>query len=262
MLHTTGLTARSRWIPIFSLLVTSLFLARCGDDGGVADDGPYDLIFSGASYDPHEGQQLFVAVVDVAAGTIVAAEQATVTGGSFDFTWIDLLEKGRDYRLDFFADLNQDGDCNPAPEDHVWSTSISAASGDQDVEVTHNTDFSPAACSTFSQASVFYDLTFNGAGYAPHNGQTLYVAVVDASDDSVLARDSVALASGEFSFYWPNILVEGGSFRIDYYADVDADGACADPDHIWSRELSMVSDDEAVVVEHDAIFTPAACDSF
>jgi len=261
MTHKTARAVRSRWIPIFTLVAASLALAACGDDGAAAD-GPYDLMFSGTSYAPHEGQQLFVAVVDVATGTIVAAEQATVTGGSFDFTWIDLLAWGKDYRIDFFADLNEDGDCNPAPEDHVWSTSIAAVSSNQDVEETHNTDFSSTACDTFSQASVFYDLTFSGTGYSPHDGQTLHVAVVDDLDDSVLASDSVTVTSGEFSFYWPNVLVEGGNYRIDYYADVDGDGSCADPDHIWSRSLSMVSDDEGLDVEHDAMFTPAACDSF
>jgi hypothetical protein len=53
---------------------------------------------------------------------------------------------------------------------------------------------------------------------------------------------------------------------VDYYADVDADGACTVADQAWTRDLvaTATTDNQAVILTlvHDSAYNPAACDSF
>jgi len=109
-----------------------------------------------------------------------------------------------------------------------------------------------------------FDLSFSGSGFAPHNGQTLGVAIVSLADGSVIATDSVTVADGAFSFEWLGLLDEGASYFVDYYADFDGSGACDAPptDHVWRESIDVVAADVDLAVTHNTNFAPEACDSF
>jgi hypothetical protein len=110
---------------------------------------PWDLTFSGSGFSPHEGQDLGAALVETGSGSIVSSGEMVVTGGSFSFVWMDALQEGMSYRIDYYADFNSNGVCDAPPTDHVWSEPVPAFTGDTVVSVGHTTDFVPAACGSF-----------------------------------------------------------------------------------------------------------------
>jgi hypothetical protein len=109
-----------------------------------------------------------------------------------------------------------------------------------------------------------FDLSFSGMAYSPHNGNNLYVALVDQNGMSVVAADSTVVADGLFSFAFPGALMEGASYYVDYFADFNDSGVCDAPpsDHVWRIEIEAVSDHVELEVSHNTDFEPAACASF
>jgi hypothetical protein len=108
-----------------------------------------------------------------------------------------------------------------------------------------------------------HDLTFTGT-LGPHANQMLRVLVIRDSDGAIAANETVTLpGDGTFSFDWANILADGDSYRIDFYADFNGDGECDSPpvDHSWRIGLGTVNGDVTRDFQHDTNFTDV-CDSF
>lgn len=108
-----------------------------------------------------------------------------------------------------------------------------------------------------------YDLRLRGTGYAPHDGQTIYAALVNASG-SVVDRAEAVVTDSSYEIAFLGSLETGASYRIDYYADHDGDGRCSAPpaDHVWQTDVPPVSGDVVIDDAHDPSFAAAACDSF
>jgi len=51
------------------------------------------------------------------------------------------LEFGHDYRVDFYADMNMNGQYDPPPTDHAWRITFTDNTGDVVQDFTHNTNF-------------------------------------------------------------------------------------------------------------------------
>jgi hypothetical protein len=132
--------------PLLAILGL-LGLAACGGGGGSAatspetPSGPFDLVFTGVAI-PHAGQHLSVVVVQEADDTVVADGSLTIAAdGSFSFSWSAILEAGESYHLDFFADYNGNGACDPPPEDHSWQESLGTITGPITYSWQHTADF-------------------------------------------------------------------------------------------------------------------------
>ena len=109
-----------------------------------------------------------------------------------------------------------------------------------------------------------FDLDFSGTGFTPHNGQTLHVAVLDASGGAHVVTDqSTTVSGGDFSFSFPGVLEEGHSYHVDYYADFNGNGSCDAPptDHVWRKDVDNVQDNVNLQVTHNTNFTDV-CSSF
>jgi hypothetical protein len=119
------------------------------EDSGVGSDSTtYDLVLGGSGYTPHIGNTVAGAVLD-AAGAVVATDSATMgDDGELSLTFVDALEAGGTYRVDWYADLNANGQCDAAPTDHQWSAAIEAVTGDVEVTYDHDTNFADV-CATF-----------------------------------------------------------------------------------------------------------------
>jgi hypothetical protein len=126
-----------------------------------------------------------------------------------------------------------------------------------------------------------FSLTLSGSGYGPHVGQTLHVALVNDATNAVVATDSFVVASsGAISYTFAAKMTKGGTYRLDFYADYNTNGACdAYPtDHAWrvavtdangdgTNDVSnlgtatAVNNDVAITRNHDVSFTNV-CASF
>lgn len=105
-------------------------------------------------------------------------------------------------------------------------------------------------------------LTLNGYGMA-HNGDTLYFSLWDDADASAaVATTSKTIMSGggggggggnEVTF--ADALVEGHSYTLYWYADLDANTMCdMGSDHHWSMTASAITADVPLVHQHTATF--------
>jgi hypothetical protein len=130
------------------VVVALVGLVSCGGGGGgststspEAPSGSFDLVFTGLAV-PHIGQRLSVVVVREADDSVVAdGSQNIGDDGSFSFSWSGLLEGGRSYHLDFYADHNGNGTCDPPPSDHAWQVYLGTVSGPVTYDWQHTADF-------------------------------------------------------------------------------------------------------------------------
>ncbi|MBN2009747.1 hypothetical protein JW960_10430 [candidate division KSB1 bacterium] len=97
------------------------------------------LYFEG--FTPHVGQPLFIRVIEKARAVEVGRQYyPVITDPAFD---IDLyvLIAGNSYQIDYYADLNLNGEYDAPPTDRAWRTEVGPVSGDTEMTLTHNTNF-------------------------------------------------------------------------------------------------------------------------
>jgi hypothetical protein len=101
----------------------------------------YTLTVNFKNMSPHVGQQFTLYVRDQSTrqylDTIFLAE---ITQPDFSLQSF-VIQPGGSYWLDFYADLNHNGEYDSPPADHAWRLSVSNVQGDTAVEFTHNTNF-------------------------------------------------------------------------------------------------------------------------
>jgi hypothetical protein len=238
-----------------------LGVAGCSDDDDPATPpagNSHDLTFTG-TLGPHANQMLRVLVIRDSDGAIAANETVTLPGdGTFSFAWSNILADGANYRIDFYADFNGDGECDSPPVDHSWRIGLGTVNGDVARDFQHDVNFTDV-CDSFE-----FGLRFT-ASLAPHAGQTLWVAIVkDSSGGETIEIDQTTVpADGQVAFEWPRILEDGEDYHIDFYADHNENGQCDAPpaDHAWRISLDEVRGPAERDFQHNTNFTEV-CDSF
>lgn len=247
------------------------------DNDGTGPGGTLDLTFrlDDSFQGPHGGQDVYVAVVRVSDGAVVARQSGTVSATAspaFSVTLTNVLAAEVDYRVHYWIDSNfgggTEGVCDPTGKDHQWNRAVADASADVTLTESHVPADVENVCPTFAA-----DLTFAGdAGFqTPHGGQAVSVAVVRASDGLVVARDDgtvSASANPAFSFTFDGVLVIDVGYEVHYWIDSNFGGGSAgqcDPpgtDHQWRVDLGEVDGDATRTESHDAAATTDVCDSF
>jgi hypothetical protein len=242
--------------------------ATDGTDDGTdhdhgTDPGPFDLVFEGTGFGVHTNDVLRAALVDEDAGRVVARDDTVVSAGSFRLTFSRVLEPGVRYHMDYYADFNDSGACDAPPADHVWRVALPAVTGDTALPVSHSIPFEPAACESFVVPEGPFDLALGGTGYGAYDGRTIFAALVDAADGTVLGWQDGPVASGEFWVFFLDQLEAAGVYRADFYVDVDGDAHCdATVDSAWTVAVPYAEADVRLEVPYSAEVAPAACDSF
>lgn len=251
-----GLAALAMLIAMLSVLVA------CSDDEDtVMTSTPaatFDLTFTG-TISPHVGQMLRVVVIkeDGGSGSIVKNDTQTVgSDGTFSFSWPNLLMDGESYHIDFYADHNSSGGCDVPPTDHSWRESLGAATANVTRDFQHNLNFTDV-CTTFT-----FDLMFTGT-IAPHVGKTLNAALVEIDGATIMKMSTTVASDGSFSLNFVDMLEDGKSYQLDFYADNNSSGTCDAPptDHAWRKTLGLIRDDTAFDFQHTVNFTDV-CASF
>ncbi len=104
-------------------------------------DWTYLFTLNLTNMNPHLGQLFELRVVDSGNGSEVGrASVASVLLPNFSVR-VPGIRIGRDYTVDYYADLNRNGTYNPPPTDHAWRTTFSNATGDTALSFVHNTSF-------------------------------------------------------------------------------------------------------------------------
>jgi hypothetical protein len=101
----------------------------------------YLLTMNLMGMNPHVGQYFELRIVDTNNQNEinrVSLDQILVP----DFSvFLDGIEIGHDYNIDFYADFNGNGGYDPPPMDHAWRLTFNAMDGDFLQKFTHTTNF-------------------------------------------------------------------------------------------------------------------------
>ncbi|MDP2363542.1 MAG: hypothetical protein Q8M94_07195, partial [Ignavibacteria bacterium] len=100
------------------------------------------------------------------------------------------------------------------------------------------------------------NITINFSNMSPHLNQNLYLRVVDKSTLKETGRTVVLISAASFSITLPAVNI-GGSYFVDFFSDVNANGRYDTPptDHAWRLNLNNAGGNDTLTFSHNATFT-------
>jgi hypothetical protein len=91
------------------------------------------------------------------------------------------------------------------------------------------------------------DLLMSFTGFTPENGRTMFLKVVDETNETSHISGTMAprvISTDSFMVEVPNAITNGHSYHIDFGVDVDGDGVLTfGVDHTWRISDSVWSAD-------------------
>ncbi|GAB4372670.1 MAG: hypothetical protein Kow0042_16090 [Calditrichia bacterium] len=209
----------------------------------------YELTVDFSGMTPHVGQLLEMRVTDQADQSEVGRTRVEFIPGADFSVQIPGIQLGRDYQVDFYADLSGNFLYDPPPTDHAWQMTFSNTSGDVNLNFAHNTNFTPIDWDYMFQMNL---LSMN-----PHVGQLFELRVVDEMTGDEVGRlrmDNIIIA--DFVVQIPGIQ-PGKDYRADFYADFNGNGVYDPPpaDHAWRVPFTDSTGNVVVNFTHNTNFT-------
>ena len=175
------------------------------------------------------------------------------------------------------TDTDTDSDTDTDADTDSDTDADTDADSDADTDSDTDTDADTDADSDTDTALYMYNLTLDGTGYAPHDGQVITAIITPVPPGAgnlpfgvqTMTMDS----TGVMHFDWTNVLSDGERYAVAWYADFNGNGSCDAPpaDHVWLENVNPsgtpptpqpVTGDQAVVRDHDTNWTAAACALF
>lgn len=100
------------------------------------------------------------------------------------------------------------------------------------------------------------NVTINFSNMSPHLNQNLYLRFVDKSTLKETDRTFVLISAAGFNVTLPAVDI-GGSYFVDFFADVNSNGRYDAPptDHAWRMELNNALGNDTLSFSHNATFT-------
>ncbi len=202
--------------------------------------------FTGMS--PHLNQNLYLRVVDKGTLKETGRTMQQITTADFDVV-LDAVTAGRSYFIDFFADFNSNGLYDTPPADHAWRLELDNAAGNDELNFSHNTNF--------TDIKWVYMFTMNFTGMTPHVGQMLELRVEDNLTNKEVDRIKIpSIASPDFTVQIPGLKLNT-EYKAEFYADLNGNGIYDSPptDHAWRVDFTDDSGDETIDFSHNTNFT-------
>jgi hypothetical protein len=205
-----------------------------------------NIQFSGMT--PHIGQLLEIRVEDDLTSEEIGRkriESIAVADFNVDFPGIQI---NREYKVEMYADLNNNGIYDEPPTDHAWEVKFENNTGDYSAAFTHNTDFKDVGWK--------YLYTLNFVDLAPHVGQKLEMRVVKNDNGEEVSRTSITVPGPQFSLSIPQIEMDH-DYNVEFYADHNGNGAYDAPptDHAWRLSFNSSTGNFAQNFFHNQNFT-------
>jgi hypothetical protein len=212
------------------------------------DNNLRTLTVSFSGMDPNVGQLLGLRVIDKTTGLEVGRQVVDAISSSFDINLPVILDD-ESYYVQFYADVNGNGGYDGQPTDESWMLEADAING--------NTTLNFSRSTSFSDIDWPYVLTLNFSGMTPHVNQLVEVRIVDTSNDLEVGRKRVEIVPGaEFTVRVPG-LRKDGSYRADFYADLNGNGHFdgVPNDHSWSENFTNPAGNYTIDFTHNTNFT-------
>ncbi len=209
----------------------------------------YLLTVSFSDMSPHVGQQLEMRLID--QRTLKEVNRATldtIKDSEFNLS-LSGLEMDEDYRIDFYADFNNNKRYDSPPTDHVWRLELEDSEGDTTLPFVHNTDFVDTGWE--------YQLHLQLSEMTPHLGQLFEARVFDILNQKEVGRAKLeAIPRSDFQLEVVG-LDSVGYYRVDFYSDHNGNKLYNSPaeDHAWRIETGKTSGNTTVHFMHNTDFT-------
>lgn len=198
---------------------------------------------------PHLGQKFEARLVNINRNMKEAGRVTinSVGSGSFQVK-LPFAEPGHSYYVEFYADMNENGRFDPAPDDHTWRLESMTTSGDVSLNFAHSTNFSEIPWKGL------FKLQFSGM--TPHLGQSVSVRLIETVSGKEAGRGVRNADLAAFSLGVP-CLENGKTYQVDFYADLNENGIYDAPpvDHAWRLTSGSISGDKSLLFSHNTSFT-------
>jgi hypothetical protein len=212
-------------------------------------DWKYMLTVNFTDMSPHVGQLLELRVEDDLTSEEVGRTRIEfIPGESFAIN-IPGIMNNREYKIEFYADQNNNGIYDSPPTDHAWELSIESTDGDTETTFNHNVEFTDIGWK--------YLYTLNLLEMSPHSGQTLELRVYRTDNSEEVGRAKVDKIPGpNFSVSIPQIEIEH-DYIVDFYADFNGNGIYDAPptDHAWRMTFNSSTGNYVQNFTHNTGFT-------
>ena len=102
-----------------------------------------------------------------------------------------------------------------------------------------------------------YKLTLNCTGFSPHVGQAIHIRVLDTAGNVEVGRKTIPVLQNESFTAELWVLLEGHSYVVDLFADLNGNGRYDAPpaDHAWLLQAENITGDTQVDLVHNFNFT-------
>lgn len=219
-------------------------------DTPAMDGEKYSISIDFTAFAPHVGQKMELRVLDLVSWReVVRTGLDAIDAADFNVTLLNVLDEGGDYWVEFYADLNGNGEYDAPPVDHAWRLPVLDVMENVSASVGHSTDFADIA---WTEA-----LTLNFAGFTPHIGQQMGIRVYNS--DNWMEVDRIVLDAVPGDAFQLDLtgLEIGENYWLDLYADLNGNGLYDTPgnDHAWRVDLGTISGDLSVDINHNTNFT-------
>ncbi len=210
---------------------------------------PYMLTVNFTGMDPHIGEMLELRVENNNTNEEVGRFKVTSIPSSNFQVQIVGLQIGPEYKVQFYADFNNNGLYDAPPTDHAWEINFTNTTGNATVNFSHN--------ASFVDINWKYLLTVNLSSMTPHLGQKFELRVVRQDNQLEIGRFTLPqILVPNFSVFIPEFEL-GINYNIDFYADHNGNGAYNAPpvDHAWRLSFTSTNGDFIQNFTHNTSFT-------
>jgi hypothetical protein len=199
------------------------------------------------SMNPHIGQMLWLNVVDKDTDQEIA-RLSTIAESEFALVVSGIVPESS-YRINFYADHNENGKYDAPSDDHAWRLDLDDVVGDTTLTFTHNTDFEDIEWEN--------KLKIQFTSMNPHVGQLFVLYVYDIANDVYVDTITVNPVPGHDFDVESEKIVAGNSYNIDFFADHNGNGTYDAPqtDHAWRIHVEDMPGDTTIVWVHNTTFT-------
>jgi hypothetical protein len=190
-----------------------------------------DLNLSLSGMDPHVGQLTELRIVWRHTGALIGRAILDPLPAAAFSVFLPVAVLPGEFDLNFFSDLNGNRAYDAPPVDHAWSVPIPSTG---QVAFAHNTTFTDIGATAASEPGGSFTLNFTGM--TPHVNQLLEVRVIKVADGQTVGAYRLAVIPGAaFGVSIPGIIENGQEYRVDFFADLNGNGAYDAPptDHAW-----------------------------
>lgn len=216
----------------FAVMIVVVFgFYGCGGNSTGPSDNLKDLTLNLNNMTANVGQKITIQVL-TSDNVLQATAVLDVLESANATVKIPSVIDNSTYHIDMYADVNDNASYDPPPIDDAWRIDVPASGV---VNFTYNTNVTDIDVpSSTNRGDMF---TMNFLNFVDQVGKTLELRVIEGAENrtvGVYRFDEIPNIA--FSLYIPGIILDGESYHVDFYIDMNVNDQYDPPpeDEAWS----------------------------